>query len=92
MAQYGAETAFRRTLPFSESLVLRELLAYLKKTLNLAEAEVLFVEEALSKEQERGYTKSIIDTSEPGSPAFEYYNVQWSHMCAPMFYLLRAFD
>lgn len=75
MSQYGAETAFRRTLPFSESLVLRELLAYLKKTLNLAEAEVLSVEEARLKEQEQGYTKSIIDTSEPGSPAFEYYNV-----------------
>ena len=76
MAQYGAETAFRRTLPFSESLVLHEILAYLKKTLNLSEVEVLSVEEARSKEQERGYTSSIIDTSEPGSPAFEYYNVQ----------------
>jgi leucyl-tRNA synthetase len=32
------------------------------------------VEEALEKE-EKGYSKSIIDTSEPGSPAFEYYNV-----------------
>ena len=76
MSQYGAETAFRRTLPFSESLVLRELLAYLKKTLNLAEVEILSVEDARSKEQEHGYTKSIIDTSEPGSPAFEYFNVQ----------------
>ena len=76
MSRYGAETAFRRTLPFPESLVLRELLTYLKKTLNLAEAEVISVEDARSKEQERGYTKSIIDTSEPGSPAFEYYNVQ----------------
>ena len=76
MLQYGAETAFRRTLPFSESFVLRELLAYLKKTLNLAEAEVLSVEEARLKERDQGYTKSIIDTSEPGNPAFEYYNVQ----------------
>jgi leucyl-tRNA synthetase len=78
MSQYGAETAFHRTLPFSESFVLCELLAYLKKTLNLAEAEVISVEDARSREQrqEKGYTKSIIDTSEPGSPAFEYYNVQ----------------
>ena len=76
MSQYGAETAFRRTLPFSETLVLRELLTYLKKTLNLIEAEVMSVEDARSMEQEKGYTKSIIDTSEPGSPAFEYYNVQ----------------
>lgn len=74
MAQYGAETAFRRTLPFSESTVLGELLPYLRKTLGLTDASVLSVEEALEKE-EKGYNKSIIDTSEPGSPAFEYYNV-----------------
>ena len=76
MSQYGAETAFRRTLPFSESLVLHELLPYLAKTLNLAEVGVMSVEEARTKEQEQGYTKSIIDTSEPGNPAFEYYNAQ----------------
>ncbi|KAF8970605.1 hypothetical protein BDZ97DRAFT_1724807 [Flammula alnicola] len=72
MAQYGAETAFRRALPFSESGVLRELLPYLKKTLNLTEAEVLSVEEARQKE---GCNNTIIDASEPGSPGFEYYNV-----------------
>jgi leucyl-tRNA synthetase len=76
MSQYGAETAFRRTLPFSESLVLHELLPYLAKTLNLSEVGVMSVEEARTKEQEQGYTKSIIDTSEPGNPAFEYYNAQ----------------
>ncbi|KAF8201405.1 hypothetical protein BJ912DRAFT_500295 [Pholiota molesta] len=72
MAQYGAETAFRRALPFSESAVLREILPYLKKTLNLTEADVLSVEEARTNE---AFNSAIIDTSEPGSPAFEYYNV-----------------
>ena len=75
MAQYGAQTAFRRTLPFSESAVLRELLPYLKKTLNLVDAEVLSVEEARQKEGQAGFTKSIIDASEPGAPGFEYRNV-----------------
>ncbi|KAJ3503221.1 hypothetical protein NLJ89_g8530 [Agrocybe chaxingu] len=75
MAQYGAEVAFRRTLPFSESAVLNELLPYLKKTLGLVSADVLSVDEARQKEQEHGFTKNIIDSSEPGSPAFEYYNV-----------------
>ncbi|KAF9529079.1 hypothetical protein CPB83DRAFT_893789 [Crepidotus variabilis] len=74
MVQYGAETAFRRTLPFSESAVLSELLPYLKKTLNLKDAYVFSVEEARQKEAE-GFSKAIIDTSEPGTPAFEYYNV-----------------
>ncbi|KAG5339737.1 hypothetical protein C0989_003925 [Termitomyces sp. Mn162] len=75
MAQFGAQTAFRRALPFSESQVLREILPYLTKSLGLVDAEVLSVEEARQKEGERGYTKSIIDSSEPGTPAFEYRNV-----------------
>ncbi|KAJ3754318.1 hypothetical protein EV360DRAFT_96635 [Lentinula raphanica] len=75
MAQFGAQTAFRRTLPFSEKTVLTELLPYLKKTLNLVDAEIMSVDEAHAKEGEVGYTKSIIDSSEPGSPAFEYRNV-----------------
>jgi leucyl-tRNA synthetase len=58
------------------SAVLRELLPYLKKTLNLVDAEVLSLEEARQKpeEGEPGFTKSIIDTSEPGAPGFEYRN------------------
>jgi leucyl-tRNA synthetase len=75
MSQYGAETAFRGTLSFSESAVLRELLPHRKKTLNLVDVEVLSVEEARQKEGEPGYTKSIIDASEPGAPGFEYRNV-----------------
>ena len=74
MAQFGAQTAFNRTLPFSEAEVLGEILPYLKKSLNLVDAEILTVEEALTK-QGPGFTKSIIDSSEPGSPAFEYRNV-----------------
>lgn len=75
MSQFGAQTAFRRTLPFSESQVLQEILPYLKKSLGLVEAEVLSVDEARKKEGQPGYTKNIIDTSEPGNPAFEYRNV-----------------
>ncbi|KAG6860497.1 hypothetical protein C0995_010483 [Termitomyces sp. Mi166 len=75
MAQFGAQTAFRRALPFSESQVLREILPYLKKSLGLVDAEVLSVEEARQKKGQASYTKSIIDSSEPGAPAFEYYNV-----------------
>lgn len=78
MSEFGAESAFHRTLPFSESLVLRKLLACLKKILNPAEAEVLPVEEVRSKEQEQGYKKSIIDTSESGS---NYQGVRLSCIC-----------
>ncbi|KAF8886349.1 hypothetical protein BD779DRAFT_1662735 [Infundibulicybe gibba] len=75
ITQFGAQTAFRRALTFSERAVLTEILPYLKKSLGLMGAEVLSVDKARTKEGESGYTKSIIDTSEPGSPAFEYYNV-----------------
>jgi leucyl-tRNA synthetase len=61
-------------LPFSESAILSEILPYLKKTLNLVDAELFTVEEARRKEGP-GFTKNIIDSSEPGSPAFEYRNV-----------------
>ncbi|KZT24984.1 leucyl-tRNA synthetase [Neolentinus lepideus HHB14362 ss-1] len=74
MAEFGAQTAFKRTLPFSESQVLKELLPYLKKTLNLLDADIYSVEDALSKEGP-GFTRLIIESSEPGAPAFEYYNV-----------------
>ena len=73
MAQFGAQTAFRRTLPFSEKDVLSEIVTYLKKSLTLTDVEIYSVKDALAK-QEDGFTKSIIETSEPGSPAFEYRN------------------
>ncbi len=51
------------------------MLSYLKKTLNLIDADVMSVEDALPKAGEPGYTKTIIESSEPGCPAFEYRNV-----------------
>ena len=74
MAEFGAKTAFRRALPFSETQVLQEFLPYLKRSLNLVDAEVLLVDDARNKSG-HGFTLSIIESSEPGNPAFEYYNV-----------------
>jgi leucyl-tRNA synthetase len=75
MAQFGAQTAFRRTLPFSERDVLSEIIPYLKKSLSLVDVEVYSIDDALTREEEDGFTKSIIETSEPGNPAIEYRNV-----------------
>lgn len=72
MAQFGAQTAFKRSLPFSEAKVLAELVTYLKKSVNLVDVEVLPVKEALNVE---GLNKSIIEGAEPGSPTFEFRNV-----------------
>lgn len=77
IAEFGAETAFKRTLPFVETDVLREVLPYLKRTLTLVDVEVLSVEEALAHVEAgtTGYSRMIIESSEPGSPAFEFRNV-----------------
>jgi leucyl-tRNA synthetase len=74
MSEIGADAAFRRTLLFSEPEILRELMPYLKKSLSLEDVEVFFVEEALQREGP-GFTRTIIESSEPGGPAFEYRNV-----------------
>jgi leucyl-tRNA synthetase len=77
MQQLGAEAAFKRQLLFSEVDVLNEILGYLKKSLSLVDAEVLTVDEALvrSEGNPQGYNKMIIESSEPGTPAFEFRNV-----------------
>ena len=60
-----------------ETEVLREVLPYLKRTLNLVDVEILSVEEALVHVTagKGGYSRMIIESSEPGSPAFEFRNV-----------------
>ena len=77
MQQFGAEATFKRQLLFSEADVLNEILGYLKKSLGLVDAEVLTVEEALVRSEagSQGYNKMIIESSEPGTPAFEFRNV-----------------
>jgi leucyl-tRNA synthetase len=75
IAQFGAETAFRRTLPFSEVAILSEILPYLKKTLGLDDAEVFSIEDAKTRVGQPGFTLTIIESAEPGSPACEYRNV-----------------
>ncbi|KAH9929466.1 leucine-tRNA ligase [Fomitopsis serialis] len=75
MSQFGAQNTFNRRLPFSETEVLGEILPYLKKTLDLVDAEIYTTEEALAKAGQGGFNKLIIETAEPGNPAFEYRNV-----------------
>ncbi|KAF8494346.1 leucyl-tRNA synthetase [Russula emetica] len=77
ISEFGAETAFKRNLPFVERDVLREILPYLKRTLNLVDVEILSCEEALEHvgAGKAGYSRLIIESSEPGSPAFEFRNV-----------------
>ncbi|KAF7791582.1 hypothetical protein EIP86_002599 [Pleurotus ostreatoroseus] len=70
MQQHGAATAFHRTVPFSEVEVLHAIVPYLKKSLNLVDAQVYLVEDA----QAAGFNAALFEGAEPGAPAFEYYN------------------
>lgn len=58
--------------------MLIELSSYIKKTLNLDEVDILTTSEALAKVEQGvpNFTKSIVESSEPGNPGLEYYNVQ----------------
>jgi leucyl-tRNA synthetase len=60
-----------------ETGVLREVLPYLRRTLTLVDVDILSVEEALeyAGAGKAGYSRLIIESSEPGSPAFEFRNV-----------------
>ena len=57
--------------------MLSEVLPYLKRTLNLVDVEILSCEEALEHvgAGKAGYSRLIVESSEPGSPAFEFRNV-----------------
>ena len=55
--------------------MLGEILPYLKRSLNLVDADIFSVEDALSKAGEAGFNKQIIAGAEPGSPDFEFRNV-----------------
>jgi leucyl-tRNA synthetase len=67
-------TAFKRTLPFSEAEVLRQLSPYLKRSLNLVDVDIVLAEEVAGKDGP-GYTKHIIELAEPGNPSYEFMNV-----------------
>ncbi len=74
MVEIGTQTAFNRTLVFPELEVLTNFIPYLKRTLNLVDADVILVEDAREKEGP-GFTRSIIDSAEPGNPSIEFRNV-----------------
>ncbi|KAF8522737.1 hypothetical protein BU17DRAFT_86642 [Hysterangium stoloniferum] len=74
ITKFGGETAFNRALPFAEGPVLKEVLPYLKRNVGFVDADVWTVEDARAQ-TDAGFAKTIIDTAEPGAPAFQFRNV-----------------
>lgn len=57
---------------------LYETMSYLKRSIGFVEVDLLLVEEARRREGTVGFSKNIIDSAEPGSPSFEFRNVESS--------------
>ncbi|KAG8986294.1 cytosolic leucyl tRNA synthetase [Tulasnella sp. 427] len=74
IGEFGAAVALNRTLPFSEKEALEIILPYLKRNLGFREGEVVLADDAKGKEGP-GYIPAIIETAEPGTPAFIFWNV-----------------
>lgn len=77
-------SALERALTFDERETLKRSIGYLKRTLNYESIELESLEDGLQKVTELkqgdanldqlGYNLSIIESSQPGSPAFVVYN------------------
>ncbi|EJU03238.1 leucine-tRNA ligase [Dacryopinax primogenitus] len=75
IGQFGAKTAFNRTLPFHEMDVLQANLPYLQRTFNCEKVDIELADEARAKAGQPTYSAAVIDTAEPGSPSFTFYNI-----------------
>ena len=74
MAQIGAEATFQRQLSFPEIEVLKTLVPYIKRNLKIDTVNEMAVDEAKAKADEQGFTPSLVELAEPGTPAFIFYN------------------
>ncbi|CED82372.1 leucine-trna ligase [Phaffia rhodozyma] len=82
IAEFGATTAFTRTLPFSEIDTLSQLLPHMEKSLKLVSAKLMTVEDAqallesgVEKDGENGFSQALLDDAQPGSPTSVFYNI-----------------
>lgn len=79
IAEFGASTAFTRTLPFVELDCLAVLAPYMEKNLSLVSVEVVTVEEATElmdkgdkKEYEEGWIRASLEEAQPGAPSVTF--------------------
>ncbi|KAF8133142.1 hypothetical protein K438DRAFT_1947775 [Mycena galopus ATCC 62051] len=70
----------KRTMPFVHDF---------KKRMAQFDIEVYSIEDALAKQGEDGFTKNIIELSEPGSPAIEYHGLMEIALDCPQHDLLQ---
>lgn len=80
IAEFGAEMAFNRQLPFNEKETLAASSGYLKKTLNFRAVHIESAKDALAHADElqgkHGFDRTVVEGAEPGTPSFAFYNVE----------------
>ncbi|PWZ02057.1 leucyl-tRNA synthetase [Testicularia cyperi] len=75
IADFGAQTAFNRLLPFNEIETLRSATGYFKKSLNFKQIHIYDVEDKASYAN-LDIDPKILETAEPGAPSFTFFNTQ----------------
>lgn len=51
------------------------LVPYVKKNLKIETVDVMTVDEARARAGEPGFTPTLVEVAEPGTPAFIFFNV-----------------
>ena len=54
--------------------MLKVLVPYIKRNLKIDTVNVMAVDEAKARADERGFTSSLVELAEPGTPAFIFFN------------------
>lgn len=73
--EFGADVAFNRLLPFDEIETINAASAYLKRTMNLQELQLASAEETIAAgRDDAGLDVRALESAEPASPAFVFYN------------------
>ena len=73
--EFGPELAFNRLLPFNETETIQAGAAYLQRTLKFGQLHLESAEETLSGAQDDSVDKKVVESAQPGSPAFVFFNV-----------------
>lgn len=75
IADFGAQTAFNRLLPFNEIETLQAASGYFKKSMNFKQIHIHAIEDV---ESYKGLDidPKVIETAEPGQPSFTFFNTE----------------
>lgn len=75
IADFGAQTAFNRLLPFDEIATLRAAAGYFKKSMHFSHIHIYQIEDKDSY-KDVDVDDKVLEAAEPGQPSFAFFNVE----------------